>query len=32
MKVASANVGVSFNDVADEEILDPLSGNAVLER
>jgi anaerobic selenocysteine-containing dehydrogenase len=30
MSVAQANAGVSSNDLADEEAIDPLSGNAVL--
>ena len=30
LTVAQANAGVSSNDLADEEIIDPLSGNAVL--
>ena len=30
MSVAKANAGVSSNDLADEQIIDPLSGNAVL--
>jgi anaerobic selenocysteine-containing dehydrogenase len=28
--VARANAGVSVNDLTDEEVIDPLSGNAVL--
>jgi len=30
MSVAQANSGVSVNDLTDEQVLDPLSGNAVL--
>ena len=30
MAVARANAGVSLNDLTDEQLLDPLSGNAVL--
>src|SRR5258708_1313057 len=30
MSVARANAGVSLNDLTDEQLLDPLSGNAVL--
>jgi hypothetical protein len=30
MEVARAYAGVSSNDLTDEQILDPLSGNAVL--
>ncbi len=30
MKVAGANQGVSANDLTDEQLIDPLSGNAVL--
>jgi anaerobic selenocysteine-containing dehydrogenase len=30
MSVASDNAGVSSNDLADEEVIDPISGNAVL--
>jgi anaerobic selenocysteine-containing dehydrogenase len=30
MTVARANAGVSLNDLTDEQLLDPLSGNAVL--
>ncbi len=30
MSVAEANAGVSMNDLTDEAIIDPLSGNAVL--
>ncbi|MGH2749204.1 MAG: molybdopterin oxidoreductase family protein [Actinomycetota bacterium] len=30
LSVAGANAGVSSNDLSDEEIVDPLSGNAVL--
>jgi anaerobic selenocysteine-containing dehydrogenase len=30
MAVAEANAGVSMNDLTDEQVLDPLSGNAVL--
>jgi anaerobic selenocysteine-containing dehydrogenase len=30
MQVARANAGVSANDLTDEQIIDPLSGNAVL--
>jgi anaerobic selenocysteine-containing dehydrogenase len=30
MAVARANAGVSMNDLTDEQLLDPLSGNAVL--
>jgi anaerobic selenocysteine-containing dehydrogenase len=30
MSVARANAGVSLNDLTDEQVLDPLSGNAVL--
>jgi anaerobic selenocysteine-containing dehydrogenase len=30
LEVARANAGVSSNDLADEQVIDPLSGNAVL--
>ena len=30
MAVAQANAGVSSNDIADDAVIDPLSGNAVL--
>jgi hypothetical protein len=30
LSVARANEGVSSNDLTDEEVVDPLSGNAVL--
>jgi hypothetical protein len=30
MSVARDNAGVSSNDLADEEVIDPISGNAVL--
>jgi anaerobic selenocysteine-containing dehydrogenase len=30
LSVAHANAGVSMNDLTDEQLLDPLSGNAVL--